>query len=237
MIAREEGFRRNAPAVQGDNMLRIWLWSASAVLALCAGPLHAQFITNGTLDFDASGWNLGGGCGDEVWDGGNGLPPGSIRLNACGESDSDPAASQTITGLTVGTSYTIQVDVRLFANSSGGGTGRSFGVFLNNEPANPLLLTEFLDGNWHTVRVNFTATSTSATIIFAGELDARTPGGPGISTDVAYFIDNISVTQTAAGGAIPTLSEQSLMLLGALLALSAVLVLRKRRALRHQPRP
>jgi len=204
-------------------MLRIWLWSASAVLALCAGPVHAQFITNGTLDFDASGWNLGGGCGDEVWDGGNGIPPGSIRLNACGESDSDPAASQTITGL--------------FANSSGGGTGRSFGVFLNNEPANPLLLTEFLDGNWHTVRVNFTATSTSATIIFAGELDARTPGGPGITTDVAYFIDNISVTQTAAGGAIPTLSEQSLMLLGALLALSAVLVLRKRRALRRQPRP
>jgi len=45
------------------------------------------------------------------------------------------------------------------------------------------------------------------------------------------------VTQTAAGGAIPTLSEQSLMLLGALLALSAVLVLRKRRALRRQPRP
>lgn len=217
-------------------MRRISLLLASAVLALCAGPLHAQFITNGTLDFDASGWNLGGGCGDEAWDGANGNPPGSIRLNACGESDSDPAASQTITGLTVGASYAIQADVRLFANSSGGGTGRSFGVFLDNEPANPLLLTEFLDGNWHTVRINFTATSTSATIILAGELDARTPGGPGITTDVAYFIDNISVTQNIAAGPIPTLSEQSLLLLGIVLAACAAMLLRKRRSAR-EPRP
>jgi hypothetical protein len=217
-------------------MRRISLLLVSAVMALCAGPLHAQFITNGTLNSDASGWTLGGGCGDEAWDGANGNPPGSIRLNACGEPDSDPAAAQTITGLTVGASYTIQVDVRLFANSSGGGTGRSFGVFLNNEPANPLLLTEFLDGNWHTLRANFTATSTSATIIFAGELDARTPGGPGITTDVAYFIDNISVTQNIAAGAIPTLSEQALLLLGIVLAASAAMILRKRRAAR-EPRP
>jgi hypothetical protein len=217
-------------------MRRISLLLASAALALCAGPLHAQFITNGTFDFNASGWNLGGGCGDEAWDGANGNPPGAIRLNACGESDSDPAASQTITGLTVGASYTIQADVQLFANSSGGGTGRSFGVFLNNEPANPLLLTEFLDGSWHTVRVNFTATSTSATIILAGELDARTPGGPGITTDVAYFIDNISVTQVASGGAIPTLSEQGLLVLGIMLAACAGLILRKRGVARQPHR-
>lgn len=214
-------------------MRRISLLLVSTVLALCAAPLHAQFISNGTLDFDATGWNLGGGCGDEAWDGANGNPPGSIRLNACGESDSDPAAAQTITGLTVGASYTIQVDVRLFANSSGSGTGRSFGVFLNNEPANPLLLTEFLDGNWHTLSVKFTATSTSATIIFAGELDARTPGGPGITTDVAYFIDNISVTQNVAASAIPTLSEQALLALCIMLAARAGLALRKRRAARE----
>lgn len=214
-------------------MRRISLLLVSTVLALCAAPLHAQFISNGTLDFDATGWNLGGGCGDEAWDGANGNPPGSIRLNACGESDSDPAAAQTITGLTVGASYTIQVDVRLFANSSGSGTGRSFGVFLNNEPANPLLLTEFLDGNWHTLSVKFTATSTSATIIFAGELDARTPGGPGITTDVAYFIDNISVTQNVAASAIPTLSEQALLALCIMLAACAGLALRKRRAARE----
>lgn len=210
-------------------MRRISLLLASAVMVLCAGPLHAQFIANGTLDFDASGWSLGGGCGDEVWDGANGNPPGSIRLNACGEPDSDPAASQTITGLTVGATYKIRADVHVHVPASGAGTGKSFGVFLNAEPGNPLLITEFLDGNWHTVSVNFTAASTSATIIFAGELDARTPGGPGITTDVSYFIDNISVTQAVAAGAIPTLSEQSLLILGALLVAFAGLALRRRR--------
>jgi hypothetical protein len=208
----------------------------AAVLIFCAAPLHAQFITNGTLDFNANGWSLGGGCGDEQWDGSAGNPPGSIRLNACGESDSDPAAAQTISGLTIGATYTIKVDVQLHAASSGGGTGKSFGVFLNNEPANPLLITEFLDSSWHTVTVKFTATSTSATIIFAGELDARTPGGPGITTDVSYFIDNISVTQAVAPGAIPALSEHALLLLGVLLAASAALMLRKRRASGRVPR-
>jgi hypothetical protein len=77
-------------------MHRISLLLASAFMVLCAGPLHAQFITNGTLNIDASGWSLGGGCGDEAWDGSAGNPPGSIRLNACGESSSDPAAAQTI---------------------------------------------------------------------------------------------------------------------------------------------
>ena len=211
-------------------MRRIPLLLTSAFVVLCAAPLHAQFITNGTLDFDASGWNLGGGCGDEAWDGSAGNPPGSIRLNACGESDSDPAAAQTITGLTVGATYTIKVDVHLHVSSSGGGTGKSFGVFLNSEPGNPLLLTEFLDGSWHTVSVNFTAASTSATIILAGELDARTPGGPGSTTDVSYFIDNISVTQAASPGAIPTLSGNALLALGMLLAAGAALALRRRRA-------
>jgi hypothetical protein len=86
---------------------------AAAALLLSTAPVHAQLVTNGTLDTDASGWSLGGGCGDEAWDGGNGNPPGSIRLNACGESDSDPTASQTIGGLVVGATYTIRVDVHL----------------------------------------------------------------------------------------------------------------------------
>ena len=157
-------------------------------------------------------------------------------MNACGESDSDPTAAQTISGLTVGASYAIQVDVHVHVPASGSGTGKSFGVFLNSEPANPLLLTEFLDGNWHTVSINFTAASTSATIIFAGELDARTPGGPGVTTDVSYFIDNISVTQNVAAGAIPTLSDQALLMLGVVLAVCTALVLRKRRAVQRGPR-
>jgi len=196
---------------------------------LCAVPLHAQSVVNGTLNSNANGWALGGGCGDEAWDGGNGNPPGSIRLNACGEPDSDPTASQTINGLVVGATYTIKVDVHLHVSSSGGGTGKSFGIFLNSEPANPLLITEFLDGAWHTLTVPFVATSTSATLIFAGELDARTPGGPGSTTDVSYFIDNISLIAPAAVASdVPTMSEQALLALGVLLAGCAALALRRR---------
>ena len=221
-------------------MNRCQLLVPAAALLLCAAPLHAQLVTNGTLDTDASGWTLadGTGCNDVAWDVANGNPPGSIRLNGCGESDSDPTAAQTINGLVIGNTYAIKVDVHLFANSSGGGTGKSFGIFLNNEPGNPLLLTEFLDNNWHTVTTTFTAASNSATIIFAGELDARTPGGPGQSTDVAYFIDNISMISLNGGSArpalVPTTSEPVLFVLGILLAACAALTLSRRRAVRRK---
>jgi hypothetical protein len=207
-----------------------YLLATVAVLLLSSPPVHAEFITNGTLNTDASGWTLGGGCGDEVWDGSAGNPPGSIRLNACGESNSDPTASQTISGLVPGTTYTVSVDVHLHVSSSGGGTGKSFGIFLNSEPGNPLLLTEFLDSNWHTVTTTFVAAASSATIIFAGELDARTPGGPGLTTDVSYYIDNISVTGQVNIPSIPTLSEWALLALGLVLAACAVIAMRRHRA-------
>jgi hypothetical protein len=213
-------------------MIRCSLLMTAAILLLCAAPLRAQLVTNGTLSTNSVGWTLGGGCGDEAWDGTAGNPPGSIRLNACGEADSDPTAAQTISGLQVGKTYTISVDVQLHVPASGAGTGKSFGIFLNTQPGNPLLITEFLDSAWHTVAVPFTATSTSATIIFAGELDARTPGGPGATTDVSYFIDNIAVIAPPAAAAttIPTVSDLVLVLLGILLAASAWLALRKRHA-------
>lgn len=209
-----------------------WVTAIGAML-LCAAPVHAQLVANGTLDSSAAEWTLGGGCGDEVWDGSNGNPPGSIRLNACGESTSDAFASQTINGLVAGTTYTISVDVRLHANASGGGTGKSFGIFLDSQPGNPLLMAEFLDSSWHTVTTSFVATGSSATIIFAAELDARTPGGPGGTTDVSYFIDNISVVanRVATPANVPTLSEWALMLLTLALAGSAGLAFRRRRGI------
>jgi hypothetical protein len=204
----------------------------TAALLLGAAPLHAQnLITNGTLNSNANGWTLGGaGCTTSIWDGGNGNPPGSILLNECGESDSDPFASQAIGGLTPGATYAISVDVHLETNI-GGGTGKTFGIFLDNEPGNPLLLTEFLDNNWHTVTTKFVATSSSHTIIFASELDARTPGGPGVTTDVSYFIDNISLSAPAAFStvAVPATSDPALIILGALLAACAAVALRRRR--------
>ena len=209
----------------------------ATALLLCATPLHAQSFTNGTLNTDASGWTLLGGCVPSVWDGSIGNPAGSILMNSCGESDSDPTAAQTINGLVVGSTYTINVDVRLHVAASGAGTGKSFGIFLNTQPGNPLLLTEFLDGNWHTVTTTFVATSTSATIIFAGELDARTPGGPGSTTDISYSIDNISLVAPAAAlVAVPTMSEQALLFLVILLTAGAALTLRSGHAGRPESR-
>ena len=214
---------------RGDKMNRISLASIAAVLLLGTAPLHAQNFTNGTFNTDASGWTLSGGCVPAAWDGGNGNPPGSVLLNSCGEGNSDPAAAQTISGLTPGATYTIHVDVHLQVNI-GGGTGKSFGIFLDNEPGNPILMTEFLDGNWHTVTTSFVATNTSHTLIFAAELDTRTPGGPGVATDVSYFIDNVSLTTPFLGPvtAVPATSDPALIVLGALLAACGALALRRR---------
>jgi hypothetical protein len=81
------------------------------------------------------------------------------------------------------------------------------------------------------VTTSFVAGSSSATIIFAGELDARTPGGPGSTTDVSYYIDNISVALEAGAAvkSIPALSARALTLLGVVLAGCAVAAIRKRR--------
>jgi len=218
----------------GGDMRRFSFLVTAAVLLLCTAPLHAQLVTNGTLTANANGWTLVSSCADAVWDGTTGNPQGSIRLNSCGQADSDPTAAQTIGGLVVGATYTIKVDVHLHADL-GGGTGKSFGIFLDTEPGNPLLLTEFLDGGWHTVTTSFTAGSTSATIIFAGELDARTPGGPGSTTDVSYFIDNISVSRSGTT-AVPTMSERALFALGILLAAFGALALSRGLARRSESR-
>ena len=216
------------------SMHRAAIRAAVALLLLIAPPLHAQLVSNGALTANATGWTLVSSCSDAVWDGTVGNPAGSIRLNSCGQGDSDPTAAQTISGLVVGATYTISVDVLLHSNS-GGGTGKSFGIFLDSEPGNPILVTEFLDGIWHTVTVNFVATSSSTTLIFAAELDPRTPGGPASNTDVSYYIDNISLVETAppkAPAAVPTSSELGLITLGMLLAAAAAPTLRRRRSAR-----
>src|SRR5258708_37732771 len=89
-------------------MGRFSLALTAAALVLCTAPLHAQLVTNGTLTSNANGWTLSGGCVPAAWDGGNGNPPGSILLNSCREGKSDPAAAQTVSGLTPGATYTLR---------------------------------------------------------------------------------------------------------------------------------
>jgi uncharacterized repeat protein (TIGR01451 family) len=192
----------NLAVVSGGGETNISNNSASDLTTI--GPaLSANLVTNGNFDTSANGWTLGGGCGDEQWRGDVGNPPGSVQLNACGESSSDPTAAQTIVGLTPGQTYTVSVDVHLHVNSSGA-NGKSFGVFIDNEPGNPIYLGEFLDDSWHTITAAFTATSASHTLILAAELDARTPSVSG-SSDVSYYIDNVSMLASPAAG-VPDLT-------------------------------
>lgn len=222
--------RSHSPFSNGPIARSVATLVIASALLLGAGTAGAQFIRNGTLNANANGWSLSSTCGDAVWDGSVGNPPGAIRLNSCGQGDSDPTAAQTISNLVIGATYTVSVDVQLFTDSSGDGTGKSFGIFLNDEPGNPLILGEFLDSNWHTVTTTFTATSTTATLFIAAELDARTPGGPGQNTDVAYNIDNISVSgPVGLAASIPTLSGPMLAALAMLILAVCGIIIRTQR--------
>jgi hypothetical protein len=179
-------------------IVRMMLTTGSVML-LAAATASANLVINGTFTTDATGWvlSVNGGC-SPGFDSGIGNPAGSVLLNACGAPTSDPTAAQTLSGLTVGQQYDIQADLLLHANL-GGGTGKSFGIYLDNQPGSPILLTEFLDSNWHTVSTSFTATLTSHTIIFAAETDTRTPGQTA-STDVSYYLDNVVIDAAVTRG-------------------------------------
>jgi hypothetical protein len=193
-------------------MTKLTYLTFGAILAALAIPARANLIANGDFATNIAGWTTGGGgcVGNPTWDAG-GNPTGSVLLNGCGESSVDPFASQILAGLTIGATYTVNWDMQLHSNVAGGGTGKSFGVFLDTEAGTPLALAEFLDTAWHNQQISFVATSTSHTIFFAGELDARTPGGPGLTTDVSYRLDNVAVNAAVAG--VP---EPSALVLSAL---------------------
>ncbi|MDA0835528.1 MAG: PEP-CTERM sorting domain-containing protein [Planctomycetota bacterium] len=140
----------------------------------------------------------------------DGNPGQYARLESLGSPSNDPSIEQAVTGLTIGHTYTVSWDLALRVNFEGAGTGRSFGVFLDNFAfGNALLFDEYLnDEVYKSDSVNFIATSTSHTLIFAGELDSRTNGGVG-DTDVSYRIDNIALTS-----AVPEPSTIALLLTG-----------------------
>lgn len=53
-----------------------------AVLLLCATAANGQeLVPNGTFDSDVAGWTIEIGGGSFVWDGTNGLPPGSLSAS------------------------------------------------------------------------------------------------------------------------------------------------------------
>ncbi|MCX5807736.1 MAG: carbohydrate binding domain-containing protein [Proteobacteria bacterium] len=153
---------------------------------------NANLITNGDFENDYSFWtpsHIDGSGGHRDWGGVHG---GFFLLNDGGSPESDPAISQTIYGLQVGKTYTVKWDQLYHYPDYPGDIG--FGVFLNNQPENPIALngSTALD-IWQTFSTTFNAAGTSAVLYFAAELDQRTPG-VFTRTDMGYGIDNVSVT-------------------------------------------
>jgi hypothetical protein len=143
-------------------------------------------------------------------EGTGGNPGKKVRLESNGLATSDPTIAQVVSGLAVGTTYTLEWDLgrRVSLQS---GTGRSFGVFLDTQTfANSLFLSEHLLTSYVHQSVNFTATATSHKIIFAGELDARTNGLPNTDTDVSYNLDNVTLTSSQVA-AVPEPGTLSMM--------------------------
>lgn len=170
-----------------------FLKKLTLIAAVCgAGAVQATpMITNGGFDGNANGWTLGGGCAAAAYQtGGNGT--GFILLNSCGEADSDPSASQTVSGLTVGHTYTVSWDERLFDIFSGSGAGKTFGVFLGADGGNALFTNEYLSTDWKNFSTSFVATSATQMLTFAGELDQRTTGVT-VRSDVSYGLDNVQL--------------------------------------------
>lgn len=175
---------------------RIWLLTiVFAVLILSGGKAFSSMIINGNFDTFVPSNGTGGGWTslniDSAggWRSSGGNPGAQFIINDNGLSSRDPIISQSVSGFDIGTTYILSWDLALHVNFSGGGTGTSFGVFLDGSP---LLLTEFLGSGWQGYGVRFDATNTSHVISFAAELDPRTPG-VSKTTDVSYRIDNVNL--------------------------------------------
>lgn len=202
-------------------------------------PAQANLIVNG--DFEAcaivtapSGGSSALACGWTLSQnartfatGGN--PGKRVVLESGGSNLSDPAAWQTVSGLVIGTTYQLSWDLDLAVHFGGtGGSGRSFGVFLDQQDlAHNLFFGEQLTDGWVSHQLTFVATATSHTLIFAAELDSRSNGlttPPGNDTDVSHNIDNVRLVGLAPSSNV---GEPGGLALG-LVALGAIALARRR---------
>lgn len=195
--------------------LAVPLFSVLFIAAMAAAPARANLIVNGGFDTDASSWTSGAiGVGGYISFFGN--PAGSFLLNNSGFLASDPFIEQTVSGLSIGTSYTIGFETALHVNFGGSSanTNASFGVFVDGSA---VLLKHELGAGFIADAIAFTATSASHTIRFAAELSAfgsaAVPGVTGGISDVSYYLDNVSLTADSTS-AIPAPATAVLLLAG-----------------------
>ncbi|GAA4352150.1 hypothetical protein GCM10023185_11540 [Hymenobacter saemangeumensis] len=157
--------------------------STCGAVTLSLGDLTERF-TNGGFDTSATGWtgaNIDGNGGYRTT-GGN--PGGMFILNDAGQVATDPSISQTVTGLTPGTAYIIRGDYRTFYTNSVGVT--AFAIDVNGTQA---LALPSPGQTWTAFSLGFTATATSQTIRFRGEING---------TDIDIAVDNLSLRQAAS---------------------------------------
>lgn len=141
------------------------------VLALgVISTAHANMIINGDFSLSVpnsgtgNGWTAAQNDGAGGWRSTGGNPGGTFVLNDNGAAATDPTISQSVT-LVVGQQYQVSVDVARGNSSSSGNNDFRISIDGNNwnHPV-PLSTTAFV-----TYSHVFTATGTSATLLFAGE--------------------------------------------------------------------
>jgi hypothetical protein len=114
-------------------------------------------------------------------------------LNGTGLNNSDPYVQQSVSDLTIGSTYKVTWDLKLHVNYNSSDNTKSFGVFVDGDLTKPIYLGEYLGAGWTNLSTTFKATKTTHDMRFAGELDMRTADVTSTS-DVSYYIDNISMS-------------------------------------------
>ena len=166
--------------------MKFKLISAVFAMLVFSFNCNASLIKNGGFSSGSIdsvtgvGWVTGVNCN------GAAVFAAHALLNNCGSASTDPSISQLITGLIAGNEYKLTWHQK----NHYGHQANSFGVYLDGTIQD--IRNWLPDYNYHTESYTFIASSTSHTIKFSAELDARTPGVLS-KTDTSYYRDDISL--------------------------------------------
>jgi hypothetical protein len=189
-----------AQSITKLKLLHLALISIALMMAAVAAQA-GNLITNGGFDTGTVGWSPVGNDGNGGWRSVGGNPGGYFIINAAGQSLSDPSISQTISGLSVGSTYHITGDYRNNYGCCGAQVGQiSFGVDIDGVEIAALPNP---GTGWSPFTVSFVATSSTHTLRFRSEIN-------GNDTDMA--IDNIGLDEGAAAP-VPVPATNTWMLL------------------------